>query len=153
MEMDWVEIKQYDNCWRWAMSMCVHVCSVASVVSDSLWPHGLWPTRLLCPWNSPGKNTGVGCHALLQGIFPIQGSYPSLLHLLHCRQILYCWATRETRAKSICFEYFSNIFDIFFMIKLSKIISLALFFIHSTLRGVIKSVVGNILKYSNLMWS
>ena len=37
-----------------------------SVVSDSLRPHGLWPTRLLCPWDSPGKNTGVGCHFLLQ---------------------------------------------------------------------------------------
>ena len=36
-------------------------------MSNSLWPHGLEPTRLLCPWNSPGKNTGVGCHALLQG--------------------------------------------------------------------------------------
>ena len=36
------------------------------VVSDSLWPHGLQPTRLLCPWNSPGKNMGVGCHFLLQ---------------------------------------------------------------------------------------
>ena len=33
-------------------------------------PQGLWPTRLLCPWDSPGKNTGVGCHFLLQGIFP-----------------------------------------------------------------------------------
>ena len=36
--------------------------------------------------DSPGKNTGVGCHALLQGIVPIQGSNP---HLLYCRQILY----------------------------------------------------------------
>ena len=41
-------------------------CQVASVVSDSLRPHGLQPTRLLCPWDSPGKNTGVGCHFLLQ---------------------------------------------------------------------------------------
>ena len=41
-------------------------------MSNSLWPHGLHPTRLLCPWDSPGKNTGVGCHALLQGIFPTQ---------------------------------------------------------------------------------
>ena len=57
-----------------------------SVVSDSLQPHGLYPTRLLCPWDSPGKNTGVGCHALLQGIFPTQGSNPGLPH---CRQILY----------------------------------------------------------------
>ena len=40
-------------------------------------------TRLLCPWNSPGKNTGVGYHALLQGIFPTQGSNLSLLSLLH----------------------------------------------------------------------
>ena len=38
--------------------------------------------------NSPGQNTGVGCHALLQGIFPTQGSNPYLLRLLHCRQIL-----------------------------------------------------------------
>ena len=41
------------------------------------------PTRLLCPWDSPGKNTGVGCHALFQGISPIQGSNPRLLCLLH----------------------------------------------------------------------
>ena len=44
------------------------------------------PTRLPYPWDSPGKTTGVGCHFLLQGIFPIQGSN---LGLLHCRQILY----------------------------------------------------------------
>ena len=36
-----------------------------SVVSDSLQPHGLWPTRLLSPWDFPGMNTGVGCHFLL----------------------------------------------------------------------------------------
>ena len=41
-------------------------CQVASVMSDSVWPHGLQPTRLLHPWDSPGKNTGVGCHFLLQ---------------------------------------------------------------------------------------
>ena len=40
-------------------------CQVASVVSDSVRPHGLQPTRLLHPWDSPGKNTGVGCHFLL----------------------------------------------------------------------------------------
>ena len=41
---------------------------------DSLQPHGLEPARLLCPWNSTGKIPGVGCHFLLQGIFPTQGS-------------------------------------------------------------------------------
>ena len=41
--------------------ICVCVCVSHSVVSDSLWPHGLQPTRLLCPWNSQGKNPGVDC--------------------------------------------------------------------------------------------
>ena len=40
--------------------------------SNSLRTHGLQPARLLCPWDSPGKNTGVGCHFLLLGIFPTQ---------------------------------------------------------------------------------
>ena len=47
--------------------MCLHVS--CSVVSDSLRPHGLQPPRLLRPWDSPGKSTGVGCHCLLQAIF------------------------------------------------------------------------------------
>ena len=58
-----------------------------------LQPHGLQPARLLCPWNSPGKNTGVGCHFLLQGIFLIQGSNTGLLH---CRWIPYCLSHRES---------------------------------------------------------
>ena len=57
-----------------------------SVVSKPLRPHGLQPSRLLCPWNSPSKNTGVGSLFLLQGIFPTQGSNPDLLHY---RQVLY----------------------------------------------------------------
>ena len=56
-----------------------------SVMSDSLRPHGLQPTRLLRPQDSPGRNTGVGCHFLLQGIFPTQGLNPGLPH---CRQTL-----------------------------------------------------------------
>ena len=43
----------------------------------------LQPARLFCPWDSPGKNTGVGCHFLFQVIFPVQGSNPCLLCLLH----------------------------------------------------------------------
>ena len=62
---------------------CVSACYTAPVMSDSLQPYGLQPARLLCPWDSPGKNTGVGCCALLQDIFLIQGSNPHLLHLLH----------------------------------------------------------------------
>ena len=61
-----------------------------SVMSDSLWPHGLQPVRLLCPWNSSCQNTGgysgVGSCSILQGIFLTQGLNPGLLH---CRWILY----------------------------------------------------------------
>ena len=57
-------------------------------MSDSLRPYGL-----LCPWDSPGKNTGVGCHALLQGIFLSQGLDPHLLQLLYWRWTVYHWAT------------------------------------------------------------
>ena len=60
--------------------MCVLSCSV---VSNSLQLHGLYPARLLCPWDFPGKNTGVGCHSLLQGIFLTQGLNLHLLCLLH----------------------------------------------------------------------
>ena len=52
-----------------------------SIASDSLRLYGLRPARLLCPWDSPGKNTGVGCLVFLQGIFPTQGSSPKS-HLL-----------------------------------------------------------------------
>ena len=45
---------------------CCCCCYVASVVSDSVQPHRRQPNRLPCPWDSPGKNTGVGCHFLLK---------------------------------------------------------------------------------------
>ena len=56
-----------------------------SCVQFFLWPHRLQPIRLLCPWDSPGKNTGVGCHDFLHGIFPTQELNLCLLHLLHCQ--------------------------------------------------------------------
>ena len=52
----------------------------------TLQPQGVKPSRFLCPWNSPGKNTGMGCHSLLRGIFSPQELN---LSLLHCRLILY----------------------------------------------------------------
>ena len=55
-------------------------------MSNSLQPHRLLPARLLCPWDSLGQNTRVGCHFLLQGIFLTQGLN---LGLLNCRKILY----------------------------------------------------------------
>ena len=77
----------------------ISVCVSRSVVPDSLWPHGLQPTKLLCPWDFPGKDTGVGCHFLLQGIFPTRGSNPGLLQYIYIYTISYhlwivtvlCW--------------------------------------------------------------
>ena len=87
---------------------CVYVSH--SVVSNSLWPQGLGPTRLLCPWDSPGMNTGAGCHFLLQGIFLIQRSNPGLLHCrkicisnphLNYQRLKHLPARRETRVQSL----------------------------------------------------
>ena len=63
--------------WQWKWSV------TCSLVSDSLRSQGLKPARLLCPWNFPGKNTGVGCHFLLQRILPTLRSNLRLLSLQH----------------------------------------------------------------------
>ena len=73
-------------------------CLVTSAMSDSVQPHGLQPVRLPCPWDSLGKSSGVGFHALFQGIFLTHGLN---LGLLHCRQILYHWATRDAHPSGI----------------------------------------------------
>ena len=65
----------------------------------TLRPHRWQPTRLLCPWDSLGKNTGVGCHVLLQGIFPTQGSNPMSHVSCIARWILYPRTTWEALAK------------------------------------------------------
>ena len=89
------------------------VCVLSqSVMSDSLLPYELKPTRLLCPWNSPGKNTGVGCHFLLWGIFPTQESNLCLLHLLHWEAgSFYHWDTQEAQSVSCYIELFWVIFN------------------------------------------
>ena len=88
---DWTHISWISCIGRWILYHQCHLGSPLnsnssesenhSVVSDSLWHHGLYS-----PWSSPGKNTGVGSLLLLQGIFPTQGWNPGLLH---CRWILY----------------------------------------------------------------
>ena len=95
-------IKLYVVFWVWLLSLdavllrLIHKC--VSIVHSFMLPNGgglvtksrltlatPWTVahRLLCPWNSPGKNSEVGCHFLLQGIFPTQGLQPHLLRLLH----------------------------------------------------------------------
>ena len=76
--------------------VCVCVC--VCVLVAQLWPThcasmDCGPSRLLCPWDFPGKNTEVGCHFLLQRIFLTQGSNSDLLH---CRQILYHLSHQES---------------------------------------------------------
>ena len=63
--------------------VCVCVCMCARLCPTLCDPMDCSPARLLCPWNFPGKNTGVDCHFLLEGIFPTQGSNLYLLNLLH----------------------------------------------------------------------
>ena len=74
------------SAFAWKNSGFVGVLQLLSCVQLFATPW-LQPVRLHRPWNSPGKNTGGGCHFLLQGIFPTQGLN---LGLLHYRQILYC---------------------------------------------------------------
>ena len=66
----WISKRHYSELQCFSGFFCV---LSHSVVSDSLKPHGLQLTRLFCPWDSPGKNSGVACHALVQGIFLTQG--------------------------------------------------------------------------------
>ena len=69
---------------------CCCCCCVASVVFDSVRPHRRQPTRLLCPWDSPGKNTGVGCHFLLHPILKKQITAYKL-HFLITQEFNYCF--------------------------------------------------------------
>ena len=92
-----LRLSRFDCCGQWSQEPSLAgavkfpqkprelqlVSSVAEPCPTLRLPHGLQPSRLLCPWDSPGKCTGVGCHALLQRIFLTQGSNPGLLHLLH----------------------------------------------------------------------
>ena len=80
-----VEIVCMFYCSRIFYCMGVEESVSPSVMSSSLQPQGLWPARLLCLWDFPGKNTGVGSHSLLQGIFLTQELNPDLLH---CGKIL-----------------------------------------------------------------
>ena len=92
-------LSQFPPFWNSSTIHSVHVVQLrhlCSVMSDSLWPHGLQPTRLLCPWNFPGKNTGVGYHFLPQGNLPDPGIEPlSLASPSLAGGFFICWATRE----------------------------------------------------------
>ena len=80
-------------------------CLIAKSCPCLLRIHELLPARLLCPWNFPGKNTGVGCHFLLQGVFPTQGLNPCLVH----------WQADSlplSSPASFCLMYFGTLFSL-----------------------------------------
>ena len=83
-----------------------------SVMCDSLEPYSLQPARLLCPWDSLGKNTGVDYHTLLHGIFSTQGLKPGLLH---CRQILSC-LSHQGNLRCLVETIFKNHLDLIFLL-------------------------------------
>ena len=84
-------------------SLC-YVCALrCSAMSKFLWAHGLRPAIFFCPWDFPGKSTGVGCHAYLQGTFATQETKLRLLSFLH-RWILHHCAT--------CLAFLSSILDL-----------------------------------------
>ena len=87
------------------LQLCSSVQFSRSVMSNSLQPHELQPTRLLCSWNYPSKNTGVGCHFLLQGIYLTQGLNLSLLWL---PALAGGFFTTEPPGKS----YFTSVFSL-----------------------------------------
>ena len=72
----------YLDCGDSYLGVCVLSCFSFVWLFVSPWTI-IHQTRLLCPWDFPGKNTGVGCHAFLQGMFPTQESNPCLLHWRH----------------------------------------------------------------------
>ena len=87
--------------------VCAHMyaCPVASVLPNPSWPQGPYPTRLLSPWDFPGKNTEVGCQALLQRTFLTQRSNLRLLCLLHCKWIFTAEPPRKPVCVCVCVHY------------------------------------------------
>ena len=80
--LEWVAIS-FSNAWKWS-----HL-----VVSDPQRPHGLQPTRLLCPWEFPGKSTGVGCHCLLRSRTQMTTILKSSYKKLQFQFLLFCTFT------------------------------------------------------------
>ena len=99
------------------------VCMLVTYSYPTLWTPWTVVHQLLCPWDSPGKNTGVDCNFLLQQIFLTQGSNPGLLH---CRQILYhlsySWVMALTsrlpdkkKQETLSFRILSRVFKLWFV--------------------------------------
>ena len=89
------------------------------VMSDSLWPHGLWPARLLCPWDSPGKNAGVGCHS-----YSRRSSWPRDQNHVSCISCIGRWILYHSASWEAHFIVCINLTSfIHFSVEKSRIVS------------------------------
>ena len=95
-------------------------------MSDSLQPHGLYPLRLLCPWDFPSRNTGMGCHYPFRGLFLIQVLNLHLLWLLHWQADSLPLAPPGKPLFSIFFIDISKYTIIFHLVLTFEIVSLFL---------------------------
>ena len=93
-ELTWLSKEIYSKMFIIVFTYNTKVKMLNIQLCPTLGPHELLPTRLLCPWDFPHMNTGMGSHSILQGIFPTQGLNPGLLH---CRQILYHLSLQVTQ--------------------------------------------------------
>ena len=109
--------------WIYFTNWCC--CLVFKLCLTLLRPHRLQPTRLLCPWDFPGKNTGLGCHFLFQGIFPTQGLNS---HFLLCRWLLYQQTSWEAHCLKPVF-----FFKLYFYVFCSVFCCFSLLFFHQFL--------------------
>ena len=126
--------------------------------------HGLQPTRLLHPWDFPGKNTGVGCHFLLQEIFPTQGLNPSLPH---CRLTLYL-LSHQGSPEFLNYWWYSQIYSfyafefvflskpshskvIFFLILLYLLTIFSMFCYRVFLLFLVEFIVSHAFQYQYLL--
>ena len=103
------------RCEVYGHSVCVCVCARAKSPQSCPTlcnPMDYSPIRPLCPWDSPGKKAGVGCHVLFQGIFPTRGLNPGLLCLLHWQAGFFptsaTWEASGTLCTTLQFFYKSK---------------------------------------------
>ena len=114
---------EWVNKWMKGQSRTMVIVRGISVTlaMSSLPPHGLEPIRLLCPWDSPGRNTGLGCHAFLQGIFPDPGTETrSLVSSALAGGLFTTSTTWETPYTCKCISQYCNCYCLKLINKVSK---------------------------------
>ena len=144
-----MEIKVYCNKNHVIFDILNNMSVSHSVMSDSLQPHGLQPSRLLCPWNSQGKNTGVGSHSFLQGVFLTQGLNIQVSCI--AGRFFTIRATRKVRVNFYCKIVMCCIF---FQYKIFMMSVLDFSYIHfsESWRKVLRNLEKGMLQFKFLHW-